>query len=366
VNRAPFWLAFLAVLALTRPAAAQGLLLETATFNATSDNALQLGYPDRDYSFPVVLTCTFHVSTPTVVANVGIANLTGSGGFFAAIVPWDADPQPTTDRSFQDGQLYGHAFFSPAGGDQRIPLGALLGPGDYQLIVGTAMFGTVGYGSIGTAGQTATPGTTCAYILFTPDSVMRVPVFAPVRVVVDGQPEAQSLLDAIAGKASQASVDAIDTRLASLATTIGSLRLGGVATTADVQSAALTLSGAIGTRASQSSVDELKKDVDEDGGLSRQLAIERALAGGTRLAGIFLPQALGGHLEDARDIVDGLLLAADQTGVRSHALMQAHSQFNTAERWRTTGPTRAMEDDLFAQWKLAFDAYANAYQLLVR
>ena len=362
---------------LARAASAQTLIVETATFNNTDESQWGL-------SGSIAYGIPFHIDTTTLVTRVGVANLTGSGTFYAAIVRASTNGFPD-GAPFEDGDVLGHAVFAASGGDQRIALSATLTPGDYTLVVGAGVkYGVSGEGSIGTDGQVHNAAVPVFYS-FSDGSW--VPVYGyytagpdPLRFVVEGASEHQAILDAVSSRASQASVDALATTaaalpqiatalagkanestVAALGTEIAALNsavaalggsLAGVATVGDVNTAAANVSTAVSTRASQESLDALAATLGASSNDGIAVAIERALADGKRVAIFFLPESVGGVLEQVRSLVDARLTSAQQAGID---VVKARAQFVKGDAAFSV-----------ADFKAAYDYYAAAYQWLIK
>lgn len=268
VKRSALWA--VVCLCLAAPAAGQSLLVETATFNPTSANVWGFGDAGT-LSYGV----KFHVNTTTVVSRVGIGNLSGTGQFYAALVRLGPTGFPV-GAPFNDAEAVGHATFTAAGGDQRIPLLATLLPGDYMLVMGAGKYSTTGSGEIATAGQTSLPGTSTYYTFH---DGMWTPVFGfytagpdPLRFVIEGADEHQAILGTVVTRASQTSVDGLG---ATLATRASQVSVDGLSASVAAQYSSLfshvnsrasqaslsSMAGAVGLKASQASVDALAASV---------------------------------------------------------------------------------------------------------
>ena len=346
------------------PLAAQTLIVETATFNNTDANPWGIG-GGIAYGVP------FHIDTTTLVTKVGVSNLSGTGTFYAAIVRASASGFPD-GAPFNDVDVVGHVVFTPAAGDQRVPLSATLTPGDYVLVVGAGVkYGTDGSGEVATEGQVHNPA---APVFYSFSNGFWQPVYGyytagpdPLRFVVEGASEHQAILNAVQTRASQSSVDALAASIAAASTsaqvvnlsaqinsafTALSGSLAGLATVGDVNTAAANVTTAVSSRASQASVDAIAESLGASGSDSVALAIERALADGRRVAGFFLPSAVGGVLEQVRELVDVRLTSAQQAGLD---MTKARAQFVKGDAALSV-----------ADYKTAYDYYAAAYQLLIK
>jgi hypothetical protein len=416
VNRLTRWILVAALVALARPAAAQHLIVETATYQASAPGSeFNVGVGDYYGWYDEWIMVKFHLSTRTSVTRVGIANVHSYDGspvtLFAAIVPINASGVPDGPAPFDDAKVIAHTVFQIDGSDQKVPLSATLDPGDYAVVFGGDRYGAGGYAVVHDSGQTplGDPAIriTDNYYFYdgnglywpTADDWTAWYHYSPlsIRITVEASATLDGLSAAIDTRASQASVDALAASLTTLATkqnvtdlgssiggsfvtltgllnartadvrgdiaavrgrvdglmnSVAALNLTGVATQADVQTGATNVSNVVATRASQSSVDDLALRLGGNGDLALTVVIEHALADGTRLAILFLPEASGGHLERVRDLVDQLRAANIQTG---NPLARAQNQFDKGES------AFAARD-----YKGAFDAYANAYQLLVK
>jgi hypothetical protein len=192
-------------------------------------------------------------------------------------------------------------------------------------------------------------------------------------MVVEASVTAADVIDAIGTRATQASVDAIQASLGTVATAKNVADLGssigqaighltfdrsGLATSADVNAGTAALLDEIRSRAAQAALDALASDLDDARKLSTQAAIERALADGVKLPGIFLPEASGGHLETASTIVSELIRFAGQSGADVN---RAQNLFLKGEALR-----QSAQGVPFNNYKNAFDHYAAAFQLLTK
>jgi hypothetical protein len=233
-------------------ASAQSRILETATYTLTSGDPIPFG----GAAFGV----RFHVDTTTIVTSVRIGNLSGTGQFYAAIVAVGASGFPI-GHPFNDDEAMGHATFTAAGGDQRIALAATLPPGEYMFIAGSGKYSTTGNGGLATEGQTLL-GTPAVYF----HAGNWMPMFGlynvgldPMRFVVEGLSEHQTILDTVLTRASQSSVDAMATAVAGKASqsSVDALASGVGAIGGSIGA----LSAQVGTRASQTSVDGLSASI---------------------------------------------------------------------------------------------------------
>lgn len=149
-----------------------------------------------------------------------------------------------------------------------------------------------------------------------------------------------------------ASVGTANTALSSLSTSVGSLNsaIALLPQQADLTAVATSVTQNVLTRASQASVDALAATLGAD--TSLRLAIEEALSEGRRIASFLLPESVGGKLEVVRDVVDDIIVAAQQAGLK---VSKARAALLKGDAARIAG-----------NFRTAYDWYTNAYQLIAR
>ncbi len=104
----------------------------------------------------------------------------------------------------------------------------------------------------------------------------------------------------------------------------------------------------VGTRASQASVDALAAKLSSDQSL--RLAIEHALSESRQIVSFLLPASVGGKLDVVREVVDDLIVAAQQAGM---SVSKARASLLKGDAARAAG-----------NFRTAYAWYANAYQLI--
>ena len=343
----------LLVLSLAAPAFADtGTILETATFVPSATNEdfdVWIGIADSPLGTTSAwIGARFDVAVETRITEVRLANMGvfTAGTMYAAIVRVPAGSEtPAGGYAFPDSDVMGQAIFptptAPAL-DTRIPMDVTVPAGRYMVIFGSGRFGSFGSVHVNGRQQQAVDATFVqVYDTFFGTFDPRVDYFGTkhqIRMVVVGQPEHESMTEeivrAIDGaktvitaqvgtRASQASVDALAKTVASAAAvsqlqaSVNALAigLGAPAQVSDVQEARAALTTEIQSRASQQSVDALAASIGALPDASLETRIEVALATKMMLATLFLPNAVGGHLDDVRAFVDETLTAADRAGV---------------------------------------------------
>jgi hypothetical protein len=146
------------------------------------------------------------------------------------------------------------------------------------------------------------------------------------------------------------SVGTANATLGSLGQSVGSLgaAIALLPQQANLTAVATSVNQNVGTRASQASVDALAAKLNSDQTL--RLAIERALSEGRQIVSFLLPASVGGKLDVVREVVDEMIVAAQQAGL---SVSKARAALLRGDAAKAAG-----------NFRVAYAWYANAYQLI--
>lgn len=130
-----------AFISLSTVSTAQAVSLTSAALGSTGETS---GFSINDEQF---LGWRFQLDNTFQVTAVG-GNLGATGNIFGAIVSTNGPNEVPQGNPFLPGEVLASTTFNPdsLSSDTRAPLSVRLGPGNYELIFGSGLFGATGSG----------------------------------------------------------------------------------------------------------------------------------------------------------------------------------------------------------------------------